>query len=133
MKKLFILFALAISIGAITSCDANVDVLKGTWLAAASPSTGMADELNMRYIFDGKGNYTFIVAQENMPGSKSTGTYVLDGNKVRTYYTIQNADGKSQERTDVLTLDPTHNPPSLSAPLFTSDGTQLGELVFYKQ
>lgn len=133
MKKIFILFALAISVVAITSCDKNVDVLKGTWVNAVFTSTGMAEEVDMRYKFDGKGNYTFIAARAGMPESKTSGTYVIDGNIVRTYYTIQNADGQSQERSDALALNITSNPPSLSAPIYNSDGLQLGEIVFYKQ
>ena len=133
MKKIIILLVLVVSIAFITSCNTNKgDVLKGTWVNMVFTS-GMAEEVDMRYIFDGKGHYTFISARDGMPETRTTGSYVLEGNIVYTDYTIQNAEGESLVRSQSLTLDLTANPPSLSTPVYDAEGRYLHDLVFYKQ
>ena len=103
MKKIIILLVLVVSIAVITSCHTNKgDVLKGTWVNMVFTS-GTAEEVDMRYIFDGKGHYTFISARDGMPETRTTGSYVLEGNIVYTDYTIQNAEGESLVRSQSLT------------------------------
>ena len=134
MKKIIILLAIVVGIIIITSCNNEKgDVLKGTWVGMVNTSSTMAEEVDMRYIFDGKGHYLYISSSTGMPERRSAGTYVLEGNIVYTYYTIQNQEGETIEKSQVLNLDLTANPPSLSAPVYDAEGRYLHDLVFYKQ
>lgn len=109
------------------------DILKGTWKSEGWNSSA-AELGEMIYVFDGKGNYTFT---SNMDGDRRTtkGTYTIEnGNIVRTFYTRYNLEGEAiGDGSDVLLLDAKSSPMTLTAGLYTADGTKLGELLFVKQ
>lgn len=137
MKKisLFLVSLMALLSFTFTSCEKGGDVIKGTWKGPAginSSATG-AQELDLTYIFDGKGNFKYIsIAEEERV---STGTYVIEENNtiVRLHGTARNYQGEEKEYDSELMLDLESNPPTLSAHLYDSNGTYYGLLVFEKQ
>ena len=128
MKKLFLLFTAAIC---LMACEKGGDVIQGTWKNVVHVSTA-ASEMDFTYVFDGKGNFTFIDADYDRT---SKGTYVIENNNtlVRLHGATKNEAGEEKEYETVLTLDLNSNPPTLSAPMYTSDGTYLGLIIFEKQ
>lgn len=134
MKKLSILFVLCMALFGflLTSCETKTgDVLKGTWKNVVFISSS-ATEMDFTYIFDGKGGYTFIDAGM---GRTSKGTYVIENNNtlVRMHGVTKNEAGEENEFDNELTLDLNSNPPTLSAPMYNSDGTYLGNIIYERQ
>ena len=136
MKKYLLFIAALLSVGlSFTACDKTPgDVLQGTWknVPGYVISSGGEEEPDMTYIFDGKGNYTFISKYYDEV-STTKGSYVIAGNLVHMYYTKQNMEGETINGEDVLELDTDRNPPALTAELYTSDGIHIGTLLFEKQ
>ncbi len=115
-----------------TSCKKNSgDVLKGTWkLGGYNASTGI--ELEITYIFDGKGKFTCIAIADEERVTK--GTYKIQNEKiVHLYYSQQNLDGVTKEYEDILELDTESNPPTLTGYAYDSSGNLLMILLFEKQ
>lgn len=137
MKKISLLVSVLTFLSfCFTSCEkSSGDVLKGTWkYVPGYNSSTMAglEQPEMTYIFDGKGNYTFIskyYGEEKM----LKGTYVIEKEAiVRTYYTKQDIDG-SKEYSEVLELDANSTPPTLTGYAYDSDGNLLMTLLFEKK
>ena len=135
MKKLFLFIITMLCSLSFISCEKGGDVIKGTWKGPAgiNSSTSAATELDLTYIFDGKGNFKYIsIAEEERV---STGTYVIEENNtiVRLHGVARNYQGEEYEYDSELMLDLESNPPTLSAHLYDSNGTYYGLLVFEKQ
>lgn len=135
MKKLLFLLVSVLTFLSLcfTSCEkSSADILKGTWKYVPGVSSTMTEQPEMSYIFDGKGNYTFIskyYGEEKV----SKGTYVIEKETiVRTYYTKQEIDG-SKEYSEVLELDANSTPPTLTGYAYDSYGNLLMILLFEKK
>lgn len=132
MKKIFLLFITALCCLGFISCENGGDVIKGTWKnVVVSSNTASASEMDYTYVFDGKGNFTFINADM---GRTSKGTYVIEENNtlVRLHGTTQNEAGDIREYDSELLLDLNETPPTLTAYLYGEYGL-MGILIFEKQ
>lgn len=135
MKKIFLGIITTVCCLSFISCEKGGDVIEGTWKGPAgyNSSTNNATELDLTYIFDGKGNFKYIsIAEEERI---STGTYVIAENNtiVRLHGVTRNYEGKEKEYDSELMLDLESNPPTLSAHLYDSNGSYYGLLIFEKQ
>jgi len=130
MKKIFLLIITALCCFGFISCENGGDVIKGTWKNVVVSSSA-ASEMDYTYIFDGKGNFTFINADK---GRTSKGTYVIVENNtiVRLHGTTQNEAGDIREYDSELLLDLNETPPTLTAYLYGEYGL-MGILIFEKQ
>lgn len=130
MKKIFLFITTVLCCLSFISCEKGGDVIKGTWKNVVVSSSA-ASEMDYTYIFDGKGNFTFINADE---GRTSKGTYVIEENNtiVRLHGTTQNEAGDIREYDSELLLDLNETPPTLTAYLYSDYGL-VGMLVFEKQ
>lgn len=116
------------------SCDTKSgDILEGTWKGDFGVSSSTMDEIEMTYVFDGKGNYTFTAVQSGITNI-TKGTYkLIDGKYLHTYFTTTNGDGVSEEREEILELDTSKKPYTLSAILYDGSGQALQHIIFVKQ
>ena len=134
MKKFFALLSVVLICFCFSSCEKdNFDVLKGTWKnTGVNASTGGATELDLTYIFDGKGNFTFINRGE---GITAEGTYTIEENNtiVRMNGVSRNPDGIEKEFKDAYLLDLDVTPPIFYIELYDQYGTYFGTLIFEKQ
>ena len=126
MKKLFVLLAVAIC---LMGCDKDGDVIKGKWRHTSDSAVGMS--LDLTYIFDGKGNFTFIDAYE---GQTSKGTYVLEQNNTIVHvHGYKNMYEKTVEYEESMELDLGSTPPTMSEKVYDMTGACVGVLVYEKQ
>ena len=137
MKKLSVLFVLCMALFSFLffSCDTKSgDILEGTWKGDFGiNSSATVEDIEMTYVFDGKGNYTFTGGQSGITNI-TKGTYkLIDGKYLHTYYTVKNEEGISRDIEDVLELVTTSKPYYLSKDLCDSDGNILQQVRFYKQ
>lgn len=87
----------------------------------------------MTYVFDGKGNYTFTSVQSGITYI-TKGTYkLIDDKYLHTYFTTTNGEGVSQEKDEVLELDTSKKPYTLTSAVYDSNGNFLQYLMFVKQ
>lgn len=135
MKKISLLLVSIMAMLCFTSCEKNAgDVLKGTWkyIPGYNSSILGAQELEITYIFDGKGKFTCIVISEEERVTK--GTYnIQNENIVHLYYSKQNIDGITKEYEDILELDTKSNPPTLTGYAYDSYGNLLQIILYEKQ
>ncbi len=137
MKKSSILFVLCIALFGFlfTSCNGKAgDVLEGTWIGDMGiSSSAIAEEVEMTYVFDGKGNYTFTSSQYGEVHI-TKGTYkLIDGKYLHTYFSMKNSSGENEERDEVLELDTSSKPYTLNTDLYDMEGRLVGHLKFVKQ
>ena len=142
MKQKSFLFVSVMALMSLifTSCDKNKgDVLEGTWKNEpgwnSSTDGGGIENMEMTYVFDGKGKYTFTVVEDGYEWSSSKGTYVIEENNtlVCLHGISTNAEGISKEYDSELMLDLDSKPATLSAHLYDNQGGYYGLLVFVKQ
>lgn len=140
MKQLLLVSVMALMSLGFTSCDKHKgDVIEGTWKNepgwTSSASGGGIENMEMTYVFNGSGKYTFTVVEDGYEWSTSKGTYVIEENNtiVRLHGVSTNAEGISKEYDSELMLDLTEMPPTLSAHLYDNSGSYYGLLVFVKQ
>ena len=137
MKKSSILFVLCMAIFSFLffSCDTkSSDILEGTWKGNFGYNSSTQDlEIEMTYVFDGKGNYTFTGSQSGITNI-TKGTYkLIDGKYLHTYCTVTNGEGISRDIEEVLELNTSSKPYYLSADMYDGDGNILQHVRFYKQ
>lgn len=125
---------------AFTSCEKHKgDVIEGTWKNepgwTISASSGGIENMEMTYIFNGAGKYTFTVIEDGYEWSSSKGTYVIEENNtiVRLHGVSTNSEGISKEYDSELMLDLDSKPATLSAHLYDNQGGYYGLLIFKKQ
>ena len=139
MKKIITILALSFALLGImfTSCESKTgDILEGTWKSdmGINSSTSSSEEIEMTYVFDGKGKYTFTSMQSGEVYSTIKGTYKLVEEKyLHTYCTVTNVEGVSREVEDVLELDTSSKPYTLNKTLYDVSGRVIQQLRFVKQ
>jgi len=118
------------------SCKRDTgDVLKGTWKSdmGYNSSVSANEEVEMNYVFDGKGNYTFTSSQYGEVHI-TKGTYkLIDGKYLHTYFSVKNDNGENEEREEVLELDTSSKPYTLNTDLYDTNGNLVAHLRFVKQ
>jgi len=137
MKNSSILFVLCIALFCFlfTSCKGTTgDILEGTWKSDFGVSSGVfMDDMEMTYVFDGKGNYTFTSVQSGITYI-TKGTYkLIDDKYLHTYFITTNGEGVSQEKDEVLELDTSKKPYTLTLAVYDGNGNFLQYLMFVKQ
>lgn len=96
-------------------------------------SVSANEEVEMNYVFDGKGNYTFTSSQYGEVHI-TKGTYkLIDGKYLHTYFSVKNGNGENEEREEVLELDTSSKPYTLNTDLYDTNGNLVAHLRFVKQ
>ena len=125
MKKYFV-FILACAF-AFCACEKDKgDVLKGIWTGdgGINSSVSSASEITeMTLVFDGKGNFTWTIVDFEKRVTK--GTYKIDRDIVRLFYSQTNYEGITKDYETDLEMDFKSDPPTLT--LYATD--QYGNIL----
>ena len=140
MKRFSLLFVSLLTLLCFTSCEnGSGDVLKGVWKyvpGVNSSTTGNGLEgVDMKYVFDGKGNFTHTVVEPGFEPRTSKGTYthVEDSKLVSLHGVSTNEEGISKEFDTELWLDISTKPYTLSTTLVDGSGSILAVVYYEKQ
>ncbi len=135
-KNALILTLMTLLSSCFISCKRETgDVLIGTWKSdmGYNSSVSANEEVEMNYVFDGKGNYTFTSSQYGEVHI-TKGTYkLIDGKYLHTYFSVKNGNGENEEREEVLELDTSSKPYTLNTDLYDINGNLVAHLRFVKQ
>ena len=137
MRKtnLLIVSLIAVWTFCFTSCEkSSGDVLQGTWKNNSSyaPNVNM-DYIDMTYVFDGDGNYTFTITEPKYGTRKSKGTYKHEAESklVRLHEVYTNAEGITKEYDNDIWLDISVKPATLTCTRLFDE--EIAAIVYVKQ